>query len=291
MTLKLAGIGELLWDLLPGGRQLGGAPANFAHHAHQLGAEAAVVSRVGADALGAEILELLRARGIGTEAVSIHPTLPTGTVTVAVLPDGQPEFIIHEQVAWDDLACDGAALAVVGSADAVVFGTLAQRSAPTRQAVGELLLAAPAGCLRVFDINLRQHYHSPELIEGGMRAADVLKLNDVELDRLGPLLGLAGEVRDRIGQLAARYKLALVALTRGAGGSLLFADGTFSDHPGLPAAVVDTVGAGDAFTACLTMGWLHGRGLDRINRHANEVAAFVCSQAGATPVLPPHLRG
>jgi len=291
MTLKLAGIGELLWDLLPGGRQLGGAPANFAHHAHQLGAEAAVVSRVGADALGAEILELLRARGIGTEAVSIHPTLPTGTVTVAVLPDGQPEFTIHEQVAWDDLSCDGAALAVVGNADAVVFGTLAQRSAPARQAVGELLLAAPARCLRVFDINLRQHYHSLELIEGGMRAADVLKLNDVELDRLGPPLGLAGEARDRIGQLAARYKLALVALTRGAGGSLLFADGTFSDHPGLPASVVDTVGAGDAFTACLTMGWLHGRALDRINRHANEVAAFVCSQAGATPVLPPHLRG
>lgn len=290
MTQNLIGIGELLWDLLPGGRQLGGAPANFAHHAHQLGAAAAVVSCVGDDPPGHEILELLRRRGIAIDAIAIHPTLPTGTVTVEVLPDGQPKFTIHEEVAWDHLSCGAAALEAVRGAAAVIFGTLAQRSAPSRQTIWQLLAALPPTALRVFDINLRQHYHSREVIEDGLSAADVLKLNDAEWAILSPLLGLAGTECDQLAQLAGEYGLALIAVTRGAGGSLLFADGQASDHPGFYTAVVDTVGAGDAFTACLTLGWLQRWELDRINRRANELAAFVCSQAGATPDLPAAMR-
>ena len=167
---------------------------------------------------------------------------------------------------------------------------MAQRSAQSRQAIWQLLAAIPAATLRVFDINLRQHYHSREVIEDGLRAADVLKLNDAELAILSPLLGLAGTEREQLAQLAGEYGLALIALTRGAGGSLLFAGGQSSDHPGFPTAVVDTVGAGDAFTACLTLGWLQRWELDRINRRANELAAFVCSQPGATPDLPAAMR-
>ena len=135
MKMKLAGIGELLWDMLPGGRQLGGAPANFAHHAHQMGAETAVVSAVGDDLLGAEILELLARRGISTEAVAIHPTLPTGKVLVEIAADGQPCFTILESVAWDDISCSAAALEVARAADAVIFGTLAQRAEPSRTTI------------------------------------------------------------------------------------------------------------------------------------------------------------
>jgi fructokinase len=291
MKMKLAGIGELLWDMLPGGRLLGGAPANFAHHAHQMGAETAVVSAVGDDLLGREILELLARRGISTEAVAIHPTLPTGKVLVEIAADGQPCFTILEGVAWDDIPCSTAALEVARAADAVIFGTLAQRAEASRRTIRELLAATRPETLRVFDINLRQHYHSTEIIERGMNDADVLKLNDAELAMLGPVLGLSGSERDQIAQLAAKYGLALIALTRGGAGSLLAADGGFSEHPGIATEVVDTVGAGDSFTACLALGWLHRWDLDLINQRANEVAAFVCSRAGATPELPSGMRG
>jgi fructokinase len=289
--MKLAGIGELLWDMLPGGRQLGGAPANFAHHAHQMGAEAMVVSAVGEDLLGRGILDLLVERGISTAAVSIHPTLPTGKVLVEIAYDGQPCFTILEDVAWDGIPCNAAALDAARNADAVIFGTLAQRSEPSRNTIRELLAITRPDALRVFDINLRQHYHSTEIIEKGMIDGDVLKLNDVELAMLVPALGLSGNERDQLDQLAEKYGLALIALTRGGAGSLLAADGRFSEHPGIATEVVDTVGAGDSFTACLALGWLHRWDLDLINQRANEVAAFVCSRAGATPELPSGMRG
>jgi fructokinase len=291
MKMKLAGIGELLWDMLPGGRQLGGAPANFAHHAHQMGAETMVVSATGDDLLGREILDLLVQRGISTGAIAVHPTLPTGKVLVEIASDGQPCFTILEDVAWDGIPCNAAALDAARNADAVIFGTLAQRSEPSRNTIRELLAVTRPDALRVFDINLRQHYHSTEIIEKGMNDADVLKLNDVELAMLVPALGLAGNERDQLDQLAAKYGLALIALTRGGAGSLLAADGRFSEHPGIATEVVDTVGAGDSFTACLALGWLHRWDLDLINQRANEVAAIVCSRAGATPELPAGMRG
>ena len=285
MKYKVLGIGEILWDLLPSGKQLGGAPANFAYHAHALGAEARPISRVGNDPLGREILDRLCTLGLPTDGVSVDPTAPTGTVSVELQPDGQPRFIIHENVAWDRLE----ALENV-QADAICFGSLGQRCAPAQRAIRAMVAAAPDDALRVFDINLRQRFYSREIIESSLALSDALKLNDAELPVLAEMFGLGGDTRAQLAALAGRFRLRAVALTRGANGSLLLADGAWSEHPGLRVEVVDAVGAGDAFTAVWTLGLLAGQPLDEINRRANEVAAYVCSQSGATPPLPEPLR-
>jgi fructokinase len=287
---KLVAIGEVLFDLLPSGRQLGGAPANFACHAHALGADARLVTRVGADALGREVRERLRRLGLPTDTVAVDAGTTTGTVSVELDTGGQPRFTIHEDVAWDRLTADAAALAAVAEADAVCFGSLAQRSEPARHAVRTLVTATRPDALRIFDVNLRPPLVRRDVLEGSLALANVLKLNDQELPVLAELFGLPGGVEESVAELARRYRLSLVALTRGGCGSLLFAGGQWSDHPGLPAAVCDTVGAGDSFTAALAVGFLAGWPLDAINRRANEVAAFVCTQPGATPALPEALR-
>lgn len=290
MKSKVLAVGEILWDLLPSGKQLGGAPANFAYHAHALGAESRVVSRVGDDPLGREILARLHALGLPTDGVGVDTVAPTGTVSVELAADGQPRFTIHEDVAWDRLAADEASLAFAAQADAVCFGSLAQRSEPSRSCIRKLVTAAPVAALRVFDINLRQHFYSREIVEESLRLANALKLNDTELPVLAAMFGLGGSVREQLATLAERFGLRAVALTRGAHGSLLLAGGAWSEHAGLTVKVVDSVGAGDAFTAAMALGLLAGRPLDEINRHANEVAAYVCSQPGATPVLPASFK-
>lgn len=292
MEQNIVGIGEVLWDLLPGGRQLGGAPANFTYHARALGAEARLISRVGHDDLGREALERLSRLGIPTECVEVDEELPTGTVGVTVSADGQPHYQIHEHVAWDAIRGEAAGRAAVSSADAVCFGSLAQRSENSRKAIQSLLAATPQAALRIFDINLRQQYYSREVIEESLALANVLKVNDAELPQLAKLFQLTGDVRAQIRQLAQQFRLRWVAYTRGGSGSLLFAetDGRWSDQPGVAATVMDTVGAGDAFTATMTLGLLAGWDLDDINEHANRVAAFVCTRAGATPELPASLR-
>ncbi len=290
MSFKIVGIGEVLWDLLPGGRQLGGAPANFTYHATALGADTRLVSRVGQDELGRETLERLGKLGVSTECVEIDEQLPTGSVGVTVSAGGQPHYEIFENVAWDAIRGESAARRAVAAADAVCFGSLAQRSAISRTAIQALVGKAPGSALRIFDINLRQHYHSPAVIEQSLLLANVLKVNDAELPRLVEWFALTGDVRAQIQQLAARFALRAVALTRGDAGSLLFADGRWSEHPGVSATVVDTIGAGDSFTAAMTLGLLKSWELDRINDQANRLAAFVCSQAGATPLLPEAIR-
>jgi fructokinase len=187
------GLGEVLWDLLPAGKQLGGAPANFAYHAHALGAEALVISRVGTDALGREILDRLSSLGLRTDGITMDSSMPTGTVSVALDAEGQPTFTIHENVAWDFIKADEGILREVKRADAICFGTLAQRHPVARASIRTVLDAAPATALRIFDINLRQHFWSRELIVESLQLADVLKLNDDELPTLARLLGLAGE--------------------------------------------------------------------------------------------------
>jgi len=294
----IVGIGELLWDVLPTGRELGGAPANFACHARALGAEARLISRVGADDLGREALARLAALGLPTDSIAVDASLPTSTVSVVVDAAGQPHYQIHENVAWDALQVDAASQRAVMDADAVCFGSLAQRSANSQAAIRALVRATPANALRLFDVNLRQQYFSLPLIEESLALANVLKVNDAELPQLAEMCRLTGDARAQISQLAGRYALRLVACTRGAHGSVLFSDGRWSEHPGLPTEVVDTVGAGDSFTAAMTMGVLagwarstgSGQALDEINQRANEVAAYVCSQPGATPALPERLR-
>lgn len=291
MSHVIVAVGEVLWDLLPAGKQLGGAPANFAYHARSLDADARLISRVGDDALGVEILERFRWLDLPTDAVQVDAKAPTGTVDVWLGPDGQPRYAIREGVAWDRIDADAAARALAARADAICFGSLAQRAESSRRAIRAIVEAAPPGALKVFDVNLRPPFVDGDVIAGSLGLADVLKLNDHELPELAGMFGLPTEPRQAIEGLAARFGLALVALTRGAGGSLLWAGGEWSDHPGRPAEVVDTIGAGDAFTATLVTGQLAGRPLEAINRHANEVAAFVCSQPGGTPALPEALRG
>jgi fructokinase len=286
----ILGVGEILWDLLPSGPQLGGAPANFAYHAHALGARAAVVSRVGCERYGREVFERLRTLGLPEDTIQVDDHAPTGTVTVTLTDQGVPHYTIHENVAWDRLAVTASALEAVCGAQAVCFGSLAQRAPASRATIQRLVAAAPATAWRVFDINLRQHYYSREVLETSLGLVNALKVNEAELERLAEIFALRGDPRSQISQLAERHGLRVVACTRGERGSLLQAGGRWSDHPGVTARVADTVGAGDSFTAAMILGLLARWDLDEINQRANEVAAHVASCAGATPELPEALR-
>lgn len=294
MGFRVVGVGEVLWDLLLTGAQLGGAPGNFAYHAHALGAEARVITRVGKDDYGREIIRRFQEMGLPDAAVQVDETAPTGTAKVELSGVGLAHFTIQENVAWDCLALTEEALAAARAADAICFGSLAQRSEPSRTTIQQLVATAPAGALRVFDINLRQQFYSRGVIEGSLRLANVLKLNDDELPILAEMFNLMGstenqswgEIERQIERLAQAFSLQVVALTRGANGSLLWQGGRWSDCPSRPVKVVDTVGAGDSFTAALVLGLLGRKDLDEINTIANDVARFVCSCAGATPALP-----
>lgn len=290
MGFKLVGIGELLWDLLLDGPKLGGAPANFAYQAHVLGAESRIVTRVGNDELGHDALARLADLGMSAECVEVDDAAPTGTATVELKVDGQPRFTIRQNVAWDRLQGEAASRRVVAVADAVCFGTLAQRSAVSAVAIQAMVAATPRDALRIFDINLRQQFYSSAMIEDSLALANVLKVNETELPILARMFNLSGDVERQIVALAERHQLQAVAYTRGEHGSLLYAGGSWSVHPGISTNVVDAVGAGDAFTAAMALGLLAGWELDLINQRANEVASFVASCAGATPPLPERLR-
>jgi fructokinase len=290
MPYEILALGEVLWDLLPSGKQLGGAPANFTFQCRSLGADASLVTRVGDDDLGREVLDRFRSLGLPTDTVQLDPVSPTGTVEVALSPEGQPVYTIRAGAAWDRIEATDIATERASRADAICFGSLAQRDEPSRSSIRSLVKAARPDALRVFDVNLRAPFVDRDVVEGSLRLADALKLNDLELPALAAMFGLPAETREAMAALAGRFGLSLVALTRGAGGSLLFADGAWSDHPGVPVEVSDTIGAGDAFTAAMVVGRLAGRSLDAINRHANEVAAFVCSRSGGTPTLPDALK-
>jgi fructokinase len=286
MNFKVLGVGEVLWDLLPTGPQLGGAPANFACHARALGAEAGVTTRVGSDEYGATIFERFKEMGISNSSLQVDKTAPTGTVTVELTGNGIPHFTIHENVAWDRLEATPAALEAARQADAICFGSLAQRKPQARASIQRLVAAASHNALRVFDVNLRQRYYSREVIEQSLGLATALKLNDAELPVLAAMFGLAGTIPRQIQEISRLFGLQVIALTRGPAGSLLFRSGQWSDCPSAPIDVIDTVGAGDAFTAALVLGLLQEMELDELNSLANEVARFVCSFAGATPPLP-----
>ncbi|NQT94019.1 MAG: carbohydrate kinase [Lentisphaerae bacterium] len=282
----LIGLGEILWDLFPEGKQLGGAPMNFAYHAHALGAESVVVSRVGRDLPGDEILERLEALSLDVTLIQRDEEHATGTVTVDLDNAGKPTFTIHENVAWDFLAADAAAAAGVREADGLCFGSLAQRNPAARKTILSMVSSLPAGGLRVFDINLRQHYFSRDVVVDSLEAANVLKINDEELPVVAAMLDLEGDERDVMKRVADAYELRAVALTRGEGGSLILREDRFAEHPGFRVEVRDTVGAGDAFTAALTMGLLAGHEADRIGEEANRVASHACSLPGGTPPMP-----
>lgn len=283
------GLGEILWDVLPEGKQLGGAPANFAYHAAALGARGVTVSAVGDDPEGREILATLDARGLDTSYIHVDRAHPTGTVTVTVDGSGVPAYTIHEGVAWDYIPFTDAALALARRANAICFGSLASRNPHSRETIRRLLDAAVPGCIRVLDVNLRQHYYSEEVILALLDRAEVLKLNEDELPAISDLLRIPGSTRERLNAMMDRFALDLIVLTRGGQGSILAAPGEFEEHPGTPVEkLADTVGAGDSFTAMAVMGLLRGWPLGVISERANRLAAHVCAHPGA---MAPHPAG
>jgi len=290
MIPKVLGIGEILWDLLPAGARMGGAPTNFSCHAAALGANATVISCVGADVSGKSLLACLGEFGVATDGVSEDPGHPTGTVEVSLGSDGQPEYNICRDVAWDHLKVTPGLLGMAAAADAVCFGTLGQRSAVSRQTIRHLVAATRTDAVRVFDVNLRQDYFTADVIHESLQLANVLKLSDSELPVLAQLLDLEGSVDKQLQTLFVRYELAWIVYTRGAEGSILCSELEWQIHRGVPTTVRDTIGAGDSFTAAVTMGLLSGWSAAKISEIANEVAAHVCSCTGAVPVLPAHLR-
>ncbi len=281
----IAGVGEVLWDLLPSGRQLGGAPFNFVFHCHQLGHPAVIVSRVGRDEPGTAIRAALRERGLADAFLQEDAGRPTGTVAVTVGPGGHPEFDITENVAYDRLTPEPSWAALFGQAVAVCFGTLVQRTAAGRSAVRQALALAP-NALTVYDVNLRQHYFDRDTVETSLRACRWVKLNEEELTALAPLVGLrSGKPSAALRDLRDRFDVELACVTRGEHGCLLQTADEEIAVPGSPVTVVDTVGAGDAFTAGLLAKTLEGRPLAEAAAFANRLAGRVAASAGATPVI------
>ena len=231
----------------------------------------------------------MKALGLESGYIGEDKSHPTGTVTVELDEKGWPNYTIHENVTWDYIVCNRGLLDLASRVDAVCYGSLCQRSEVSRSTVREFLGTTRSDCLRVFDINLRQSYFSKEIIDTLLKMSNVLKLNDEELPIVGDLLGFAGSETHTLSRLTDVYELRMIALTRGADGSRLYAQGAESSCRGFAAKVADTVGAGDSFTAAMTLGLLYGKGLDWINEFSNRVASFVCSQSGATPELPDSL--
>lgn len=287
--LLAIGLGEILWDVLPDARLLGGAPANFAYHVNALGGTGLPVSRVGDDELGREALSQLVANGLNIDAVSVDPDHPTGTVDARVDADGVATYTFPDDVAWDFISVDDAALALAAKADAICFGTLAQRSPVSRQAIHAFLRAAP-GALKVYDINLRQDFYTPEIIAESLNLADVLKINDDELAVAIEMFALPGGEESALRALMDAHSLKLAVLTRGGEGSLVVSPDGVAELGGQPTEVVDTIGAGDSFTAALVVAYLNSLSLDEINAFATRVAAYVCGQAGAMPAMPDEFR-
>ena len=286
---KIIAIGEIVWDCLPAGKQLGGAPLNFAFFAKELGAQAYAVSAVGNDELGDETLQVASATGVNLDLVQRND-LPTSRVLVTLDDKGIPQYEIVEGVAWDAIECPDSALELVKDASVICWGSLAQRTEKSRQSVLAMLAAAPASCLKVFDINIRQHYYSYDVIAASLEYADILKLNEDELPLVAEMLGLAGDEDAVISEIIEKYSLKYIVYTHGADFSKVYgAEGLLSHQPTPKVTVADTVGAGDSFTAVLVTSLLQGRDVATAHALAVEVAAFVCTQHGAINSLPSDL--
>ncbi len=289
----IVGLGEILWDVFPDGAHFGGAPANFACCVKALCGDAvdvAIASSVGDDELGRRAMELLCTRGVDTTYVS-KVDRPTGQVLVAIDAVGQASYQFADDAAWDNIAWSDELRQLASNSDAVCFGTLGQRSEVSRQTIQAFLRATRPDCLRILDVNFRNPFWTEEILLQSLELANVVKLNDSELGILADLLGWKGGVDLLLDQLLDKYSLQVVALTRGADGAVLIGtSGEGSKLPGREVAIVDTVGAGDSYTAALAVGLLKGLPLATINAWASRVAEFVCSQSGATPQLPIELR-
>ena len=281
MERPIVGIGEILFDLLPSGAQLGGAPANFAYHVCRLGGRGVAVSAIGKDRLGEEVKTLLASKKL--EAVIPEVDYPTGVVHVDLDGRGVPQYTIVEDVAWDNVPYTQEMKELARNAAAVCFGTLAQRNPVTRATVMNFIADMPADSLKVYDINLRQHFYSRVIIEDSLRVADILKINDEEIAVVSDLLGLDASPEQACRSLISMYGLRLVILTKGADGSeVITPDAKYSvECPKVK--IADTVGAGDSFTAAFVQAYLRGDSIENCHNIANRISAFVCSRSGAMP--------
>ena len=282
MKKKVVGLGEVLWDLLPTGACLGGAPANFAYITTLMGNQGIVASRVGEDSRGIETLRRMEELGLDIDPVQTDRKYATGTVNVDLDGNGQARYEISHPVAWDFLDWTADWQRLAEQADAVCFGSLAQRSEKSRGTIRKFLSATAPGTLKVFDVNLRQHYYSHDVLAESMRLADIVKVNDEELPKIMGKIPHKDELSSAQ-RLIENYQLKVVCVTRGGRGSLLVRGREWSEHPGFKVRVADTVGSGDAFTAGLVHEYLHGASLDLMNEVANLVGAWVASEVGAMP--------
>jgi fructokinase len=280
----IVGLGELLWDVFPDRKELGGAPANFAYMVSLLGDEGLVASRVGRDRLGNAAARRLAKLGLSQEWLQLDTKSPTGTVKVQVFEDGQPKFQIAENVAWDNFEWTSQWQALAARTAAVCFGSLAQRSERSRKTIRLFLENLRPNAVKVFDVNLRQSFFSADILRDSAKIADIMKVNQDELPQVAQLLGYKANAKEAAGPwLLQTCGLKLVCVTEGPSGSSLVAADGVHRHPGFPTQVADTVGAGDAFTAALIHHYLRGATLDEMNEAANRMGSWVASQVGATP--------
>ena len=289
MKRYVVGLGEALWDVLPDGAKLGGAPANFAYHAAQFGFPAVAVSALGCDRLADSTEAAFSEKQL--EYLMPRVDFPTGVVNVSLDGDGIPTYDIATGVAWDNIPFTAEMQQVAENALAVCWGSLAQRSEVSRTTIMRFVDSTPADCLRVFDINLRQNFYSREVIEESMRRCSVLKINDEELVIVSRLLQLPGiDVREKCRALMTLYGMQMVVLTCGVNGSYVLTAEEESFCPTPRVEVADTVGAGDSFTGSFVAGLLEGKTIRQAHERAVNVSAFVCTQAGAMPTLPDELK-
>ena len=291
MNNIIVGMGEVLWDVLPEGKKIGGAPANFAYHISQFGLDSCVVSAVGDDKLGYEILDNFDKKKLNYLIEKVP--YPTGTVQVELDETGIPCYEIKEGVAWDNIPYTPALEELAKKTRAVCFGSLAQRSVVSRETINYFLDVMPdgEGQYKIFDINLRQGFYTKDTLCNSMQRCNVLKINDEELVTVSRMFGYPDiDFQDKCWILLAKYNLKMLILTCGVNGSYVFTPGNISFVETPKVDVADTVGAGDSFTATFITGILKGKDVSEVHKHAVEVSAYVCTQNGAMPELPPYLR-
>lgn len=285
----IVGMGEALWDVLPDGKKIGGAPANFAYHVSQFGLDSCAVSAIGDDALGEELLENFNRKGVNHLIEKVP--YPTGTVQVEIDQAGIPQYEIKENVAWDNIPYTARLDSLAARTRAVCFGSLAQRNVVSRNTINRFIDAMPEkGALKVFDVNLRQGFYNKEILCNSMQKCNILKINDEELVVVSRMFGYPGiDLQDKCWILLGKYNLQMLILTCGINGSYVFTPGNVSFQPTPKVDVADTVGAGDSFTATFIACTLKGMPVAEAHRRAVEVSAYVCTQAGAMPTLPAEL--
>jgi len=291
MNQVIVGMGEALWDVLPEGKKIGGAPANFAYHVSQFGFDSRIVSAVGEDTDGTEIMDVFQKKALKTMIARVP--YPTGTVQVTLDAVGVPCYDIKEAVAWDNIPFTDELKSLALNTRAVCFGSLAQRSQVSRDTIKRFLDAMPDldGNLKIFDVNLRQGFYTKEILCDSMSRCNVLKINDEELVVISRVFDYPGiDLQDKCWILLAKYNLKMLILTCGTNGSYVFTPGVVSFQETPRVAVADTVGAGDSFTAAFTSAVLAGKPVQEAHKLAVEVSAFVCTQSGAMPELPEVLK-